>query len=200
MSQKLVIEAVSRSDKGKGASRRLRHAGKFPAVVYGTGKDPVSLEIEHRLAWRAQQEESFYTQVLSLVIDGNAEDVIVKDMQRHPFKPVIMHIDFQRVDPNKAVHTIVPLHFVNEEAAAKKGGSVSHLLNELEVSCLPANLPEFIEVDLADIEVGQTLHISELKLPEGTTSVELAKGSDHDQGVVALVAPKGGATEEESAE
>ena len=200
MTDIFTLDAEVRTDLGKGASRRLRHANKIPAVVYGAGKDAVALTLEHRIIWRAQEEEAFYSHVLTLNVDGKSEQVLLKDMQRHPFKPEVMHVDFLRVDANKAVHVNVPVHFVNEEAAAKKGGSIAHHVAEIDVECLPANLPEFIEVDLADLEVGQTLHLSDVKLPEGVTSVELAKGADHDQAVVSSNTPKGGSASEEAEE
>ena len=200
MTDIFTLDAEVRTDLGKGASRRLRHANKIPAVVYGAGKDAVALTLEHRIIWRAQEEEAFYSHVLTLNVDGKSEQVLLKDMQRHPFKPEVMHVDFLRVDANKAVHVNVPVHFVNEEAAAKKGGSIAHHVAEIDVECLPANLPEFIEIDLADLEVGQTLHLSDVKLPEGVTSVELAKGADHDQAVVSSNTPKGGSASEEAEE
>ncbi|KMT65098.1 50S ribosomal protein L25/general stress protein Ctc [Catenovulum maritimum] len=186
----IEIQASSRSDLGKGASRRLRHAEKIPAVLYGGGEDAVSLEIEHRIVFKAQEQESFYSQVLNLVVDGKATDVIVKDMQRHPFKPKVMHVDFQRVVAGQSLHTTVGIHFVNEEAAAKKGGVVAHHISEIEIACEPKDLPEFIEVDVAGLEVGQTLHLSDIKFPAGVTSVELAKGESHDGAVVTLDKPK----------
>lgn len=200
MTDLFTLNAEVRTDLGKGASRRLRHADKVPAIVYGADQEPVSVTLEHSKVWRSQQEEGFYSHVLTLNIDGKATEVLLKDMQRHPFKNLVMHLDFLRVDANKAVHTNVPVHFLNEEAVAKKGASVAHHVNEIEVSCLPADLPEFIEVDLADVEVGQTVHLSDVKLPKGVESVELAKGESHDQAVATANAAKGGASEESEEE
>ncbi|GHF95613.1 50S ribosomal protein L25/general stress protein Ctc [Thalassotalea marina] len=203
MTDLFTLEAEVRTDLGKGASRRLRHANKVPAILYGEEKEPVSLTLAHNKVVRAQQEEAFYTQVLTLVIGGEKVECVVKDMQRHPFKPQVMHLDFLRVDASHPIHSNVPVHFVNEEAATKKGGTIAHHIAEIAVTCLPGNLPEFIEVDVADIEVGQTLHLSDVKFPEGVTSDELAKGESHDQAVVTLNAPKGGsdeASEEAAAE
>jgi len=198
MTDLLTLDAEVRTDLGKGASRRLRHANKVPAILYGEGKDPISLTLEHKNVFRAQQEEAFYTQVLTLNIDGKPVDCMIKDMQRHPFKQLVMHLDFLRIDATHAVHTNAPIHFINEDVAVKKGGAVSHLINEIAVSCLPADLPEFIEVDLSTLEVGETLHLSDITLPKGVTSDELAKGESHDQAVASLNAPKGSADEDEA--
>ena len=200
MTDLLTLEAEVRTDLGKGASRRLRHANKVPAILYGEGKDPVSLTLEHKNVFRAQQEEAFYTQVITLNIAGKPVECLIKDMQRHPFKQVIMHLDFLRIDATHAVSTNAPIHFINEEVAVKKGGVVSHLQNEIAVSCLPADLPEFIEVDLSTLEVGETLHLSDIKLPKGVTSDELAKGEAHDQAVASLNAPKGSSDDEDDSE
>ncbi len=200
MTDIFTLDAEVRTDLGKGASRRLRHANKVPAILYGEGKDPVSLTLEHRHVFRAQEEEAFYSHVLTLNVDGEKVECLLKDMQRHPYKPLVMHLDFLRVDATHAVHTNVPVHFINEDAVAKKGATVAHHIAEIAVTCLPGNLPEFIEVDCADLEVGQTLHLSDVKLPEGVTSDELAKGADHDQAVVTANAPKGGSDDEAAEE
>jgi large subunit ribosomal protein L25 len=200
MTNLFTLEAEVRTDLGKGASRRLRHANKVPAILYGEGKDPISLTLEHKNVFRAQQEEAFYTQVLTLNIDGKPVECLIKDMQRHPFKQVVMHLDFLRIDATHAVHVNAPIHFINEDVAEKKGGAIAHLVNEIAVSCLPANIPEFIEVDVAGLEVGQTLHLSDVTLPEGVTSDELAKGESHDQAVASLNAPKGSSDDDAEAE
>ncbi len=200
MTDLFTLDAEVRTELGKGASRRLRHANKVPAILYGEGKEPVSLTLAHNKVFRAQEEEAFYSHVLTLNIGGEKVECLIKDMQRHPYKPVIMHMDFMRIDATHAVHTNVPVHFINEEAAAKKGGAVAHHINEIAVTCLPGDLPEFIEVDCAGLEVGQTLHLSDIALPKGVTSDELAKGESHDQAVVTLNAPKGGNDDEEAAE
>ncbi|WP_420794466.1 50S ribosomal protein L25/general stress protein Ctc [Thalassomonas haliotis] len=197
MTDLFTLDAETRTDLGKGASRRLRHANKVPAIIYGLGQEPVSITLAHNKVWRAQQEEAFYSHVLNINVDGKAVEVLIKDMQRHPHKELVMHMDFLRVDKNKAVHTNVPVHFINEENASKAGATLAHHVTEIAISCLPANLPEFIEVDLADIQVGQTLHLSDVKFPEGVTSDELAKGESHDQAVVTANAPKGKADDEE---
>jgi len=196
MTDLITLEADIRADLGKGASRRLRHSNQVPAIVYGAGKEPVSITLAHNKVLRAQQDEAFYSSVLSLKIAGKAEKVLIKSLQRHPFKPVIMHIDFLRVDAKTELHTNVPLHFLNEDAVTKKGGIVSHNVTEISIACLPAKLPEFITVDVANLEVGDSIHLSEIVLPKGVSSIELAKGEAHDQAIVTAVAPKVKASDE----
>jgi large subunit ribosomal protein L25 len=197
MTDLFTLNAEVRTDLGKGASRRLRHANKVPAILYGEGQAPVSLTLEHKHVFRAQQEEAFYSHVLTLNVDGKPVECLIKDMQRHPFKQIIMHLDFLRIDATHAIHTNAPIHFINEEEAAKKGGTVAHHINDIAISCLPADLPEFIEVNVANLEIGQTLHLSDITLPEGVTSDELAKGESHDQAVATLNAPKGNSDDSE---
>jgi len=186
-----VLNAEVRNDLGKGASRRLRHADKVPAIIYGGDKAPLSVTLEHHKLVQAQSNEGFYTHILTINVGGEEVKAIVKAMQRHPFKPKIMHVDFQRVEAGHELHTVVPVHFINEAAAAKKGGIVAHHINEIAITVLPADLPEFIEVDLADVAVGVTLHLSDLKIPAGVTITELAKGAGHDQAVVSVNKPAG---------
>ncbi|MFY8272790.1 50S ribosomal protein L25/general stress protein Ctc [Pseudoalteromonas sp. SSDWG2] len=197
-----TFDAELRAELGTGASRRLRRADKVPAILYGADKDAVSLTLDHNKIIQAQEHEGFYTHILTLNIGGESVEAILKDVQRHPYKPKITHLDFQRVDANSKIHTNIPVHFINEEAVAKKGATVIHQLTEIEITCLPKALPEFIEVDVASLSVGDTLHLSDVKLPAGVTSVELAKGADHDQAVVTVAAPKGAAADdsEEAAE
>ncbi|WP_430458418.1 50S ribosomal protein L25/general stress protein Ctc [Rheinheimera sp.] len=191
-----TLNAEIRNDLGKGASRRLRHADKVPAIIYGGHQAPLSVTLEHNKLIQAQANEGFYTHILTINVGGEEVKAIVKAMQRHPFKPKVMHVDFQRVEAGHELHTIVPLHFVNEAAAGKKGGIVAHHINEVAITVLPANLPEFIEVDLANVEVGVTLHLSDLKVPAGVTIAELAKGAGHDQAVVSVNKPAGKADAE----
>jgi len=198
-----TLDATVRTDMGKGASRRLRHEGKVPAILYGAGKEPVSITLEHNKVHQAQEFEAFYSHVLTINVDGEKVEALVKDMQRHAFKPKITHIDFQRVVAGQALQTNVPLHFINEEAADSiklEGGHAEHHMNDIEVTCLPKNLPEFIEVDLLNVELGQTLHISDLTLPKGVESVDLGKGEDHDLAVVTIKTAKGPAVTEDEAE
>jgi large subunit ribosomal protein L25 len=188
------LDASVRTDLGKGASRRLRQEGNVPAILYGAGKDPVALTLEHNKVVQAQDFEAFYSHVLTLNIDGKNVKALVKDMQRHPFKPKVTHIDFQRIVAGEKLHTNVPLHFINENKSPgikNDGGYADHSMQELEVTCLPKDLPEYIEVDMAAVEMGQTLHLSDIVLPKGVTSVELAKGEGHDLALVTIKAPKG---------
>ena len=194
------LDAVVRTDLGKGASRRLRHADKVPAILYGGEEAPVALTLDHNKLNNAADFEAFYSHVLTLNIDGQKVEALVKDMQRHPFKPKITHVDFQRVIAGEELHTSVPLHFINEEksAAIKAGGIAEHHVNEIEITCLPKDLPEFIEVDMAAVEMDATVHLSDLTLPAGVSSVELAKGDDaHNLAVVTVKpAPKAPEAEE----
>ena len=199
MTDLFTLDAEVRTDLGKGASRRLRHANKVPAILYGEGQEPVSLTLAHNKVFRAQQEEAFYSHVLTLNIAGKPVECLIKDMQRHPFKQIIMHMDFMRIDATHTVHVNAPVHFINEDVAEKKGGKIAHHINEITISCLPADIPEFIEVDVAGLEVGQTLHLSDIALPKGVSSDELAKGESHDQAVASLNAPKGSSDDSEEA-
>lgn len=179
--QKFEIEAAVRHDMGKGASRRLRREERIPGIVYGGGKEAVSLSIEHKTISKSLSSEAFYSHILTLKTDSNAEKVILKAVQRHPFKPRILHVDFQRVKADEKLHMHVPLHFIGEDVApgAKDaGGVVSHILSDVEISCLPDNLPEFIEVDLSSMQLNQILHLSDLKLPKGVEVVALSHGDD----------------------
>ena len=187
------IKAESRKDEGKGASRRLRHAAYVPAVVYGAGKAPQSIQIEHNTILLAARHEWFFSSVLDLNIDGNVEKVLVRDWQKHPFKQQMLHMDFQRVDQNALLRANVPLHFLNQDSSPAGKAShvvVSHALTEVEVTCLPKDLPEFIEVDLASLTEGDIIHLSQIKLPAGVTSVQLALGEEHDVAVVTAQAVK----------
>ena len=188
MANQHTIQATGRKDEGKGASRRLRHAGQVPAVVYGGKSAPVSIQVEHEKTWIASQNEWFYSSILDLEIDGKVESVLLRDMQRHPYKQRIMHLDFQRVDANQALRASVPLHFVNEEkspAGKSAGVVIMHELTQLEVSCLPKDLPGNIEVDLSELKAGDTIHLSQIKLPEG---VELPHKVDAERDVAVVVA------------
>lgn len=195
-----TLTAEVRADLGKGASRRLRHEDKVPAIIYGGSKPAQSVTLEHSKLLKAQSFEAFYSHILTINVAGEEVKAIVKAMQRHPFKPKILHVDFQRVEAGQELHTTVPVHFINEEAAGKKGGVVVHGLNEVEIACLPQDLPEFIEVDLTDVEVGVTLHLTDIKAPKGVTFVQLTKGEGHDLPVVSVNKPAGKAEEDTAAE
>lgn len=194
------IKVESRTDEGKGASRRLRHAAKIPAIVYGGSElKPVSIQIEHETIWLASQHEWFYSSILDLSLGGDVQKVLLRDMQRHPYKQQIMHLDFQRVNENEALRTSVPLHFLNEEKSpAGKAAEVvvTHELNEVMIECLPKDLPEFLEIDLSELTVGTILHMSDIKLPAGVSIPELKLGKEHD---LAVVIAKHGKEEAEEA-
>ncbi len=185
-----VLNAASREDMGKGASRRLRRLENLmPAIVYGDDKQPVNITVLHKDMVKHLENEAFYSHVITLNIGDQVETVILKDLQRHPAKPIVLHADFLRVSKTKSFTTKVPLHFINEEsckAVKLQGGTIAHNMTELEITCNATDLPEFIEVDLTDVEVGQIVHISDLKLPKGVTSVALSHGADHDLPVVAV--------------
>ncbi|GAB3744328.1 50S ribosomal protein L25/general stress protein Ctc [Lysobacter olei] len=195
-----TIKATSRAVEGKGASRRLRHAASIPAIVYGGKSAPQAIQLDHEKIWLAQQNEWFYSSILNLDIDGKVESVLLRDMQRHPYKQIIMHLDFQRVDASQALKAAVPLHFLNQDSSpAGKAADVviTHELNEVTVSCLPKDLPEFIEVDLGALKSGDVIHLSQIKLPKGVELPELKLGKEHD---VAVVIAKPGRVEAEGAE
>ena len=199
MSASFNIEAEIRTDLGKGASRRLRHAEKFPAVVYGAGKDPVSLTVDHKKFMHNLESEAFYSHILNLSIDGKDEQVVLKDLQRHPAKIAVMHADFLRVSANEKLHMNVPLHFINADECpgAKEGGLVTHSISEIEVACLPKDLPEYLEVDLSSLELDHSLHMSDITVPAGVELVELSHGEAHDQPVASVHVPRGGSDADE---
>jgi len=192
------LEAESRSDMGKGASRRLRRDGKVPAIMYGGDADPQSISLIHSELLKSLDHEAFYSHILTVKVDGKATKAVLRDMQRHPSKPVIMHMDFQRIDEKKPIRVHVPLHFAGEETApgVKAGGMVNHELIEVELEVLPKHLPEFIEVDISGMEVGESVHLTDLKLPESGVLVELGRGEGHDLPVVSMHARRGGGDDE----
>jgi large subunit ribosomal protein L25 len=195
---KFELEAEVRQDIGRGASRRLRQNDKIPAVVYGAGEDAVSLILDHNKTKHAFANEGFYSHILTLKVGKKSEKVILKAMQRHPAKPRITHLDFLRVRADQKLQMQVPLHFIGEEDAPglKEGGVISHHESSVEVSCLPANLPEFIEVDLSHLALNDSIHLSHLKLPEGVELVALVHGAEgRDAAVASLHIPR--AVEEE---
>lgn len=198
MSNTHTINVQRREDEGKGASRRLRLSGNVPAIVYGGGDlKPVSIQLSHNDVWLASQNDWFYASILDLNLNGDVQKVLLRDLQRHPYKQQILHLDFQRVNENEVLRTAVPLHFINEDKSpAGKSAEVvvTHELNEVVVECLPKDLPEFIEIDLADLAVGAVVHLSEIKLPAGVTVPELKLGKEHD---VAVVIAKHGRVEAE---
>ena len=186
------VIANARQLQGTGASRRLRNAGKVPAIVYGADKAATSIELDHNSLVQQLRKEAFHASILTLNLDGAKEQVLLRDVQSHPWKKLIVHVDFLRVDPNKKVHMKVPLHFKNGELAPGvklTGGNITHILNDAEVTCLPKDLPEFIEVDLSTLAAGHTLHLSEVTLPEGVAFLALSRGAD--QPIAACVVPRG---------
>ncbi len=191
------LSAQVRADVGKGASRRLRRlADLVPAIIYGGDKAPQAITLLHKDLAKATESEAFYSHLITLDVDGTAETVIVKALHRHPSKTKILHADFQRIDASRKIHVRVPLHFINEatsKAVKTQGGVVSHLATDLDITCLPHQLPEFIEVDLGNAELGQIIHIADLKLPPGVSSVALSHGDN--AALVSVHAPKGGAAE-----
>lgn len=192
------ITATSRSDAGKGASRRLRRQGQVPGIVYGGDQSPQSINLSNNEMVKHLAHEAFYSHVLELKVDGVAQSVILKALQRHVYRPgIILHVDFQRVVAGQALHVHVPLHFVGDDRSpgAKRGGVISHLLNEVEVSCLPKDLPEFIEVDVSALDIGEGLHLSDLRLPAGVSLLALSHGESGNLSVVTVVPPKVDQTE-----
>ena len=194
MSTDFILNANGREDTGKGASRRLRRlAGEIPAIVYGGKKDPAKISLAHKDVAKALENEAFFSHIIGLVIDGKSEDVIIKDIQRHPAKALIMHMDFFRVSKTTKLQTRAPLHFINEETCVgvkMGGGLIARSMTDIEISCLPKDLPEYIEVDMAEVDLGQTVHLSDIKLPKGVESVALSYGDDHDLPVAAVNKPK----------
>jgi len=197
MSEQLAIDATLRSDLGKGASRRLRrNADLIPAIIYGAGKDPQPLTLVRKDLEKALENEAFYSQVINVNIEGDIQQAILKDLQRHPSKERVMHADFLRTDAKVAIKVNVPLHFINEEkchGVRIEGGIIEHMLVEIEVQCLPNDIPEYIEVDMENLTTSDIIHISDLKLPNGVHSTALALGEDHDMAVTSVTAKRGGA-------
>lgn len=197
MSTSFELAASIRKDLGKGATRRLRKQEMVPAVIYGAGKDPVSITLGHNQLMHSTENEAFFSHILSIDVDGKKEKVIIKALQRHPAKSVLMHADFLRISMKEKLKVHVPIHFVGEDVApgSKAGGVVTHDLVDIEVSCLPKDLPEFVEVDISALEIGESLHLSDIKLAKGLEIVALTHGDGHDPQVVAIQANR--AVEEE---
>lgn len=194
MSNEITLNAEVRSNSGKGASRRLRKEQKVPAIVYGGKGEPQLLTIAYKELVKALESESFYTQVLTLLVDGKKQQAVLRDLQRHPSRGEPTHADFQRVDAKQKIHTIVPLHFINEDKCVgvkEQGGEIQHNAAEVEVVSLPKDIPNFIEVDMTDVKMGEIVHLSNLKLPKGVEILALTHGADHDQPVAAVHKPKG---------
>ena len=167
--------AFPRTEQGSGASRRLRRAGQTPGIVYGGTGAPLNIALDHNALFHALKKEAFHSSILDMEFEGKAEKVLLRDFQMHAYKQLVLHVDFQRVDPNQKIHMKVPLHFVKADVSPVvklSGGVISHVVNELDISCLPKDLPEFIEVDLSTMQAGTSLHVSDLKLPSGVTATQ----------------------------
>jgi large subunit ribosomal protein L25 len=183
----IEVNAMSRSLQGTGASRRLRRTGKVPGIVYGGEQPTQNIELDHNSLFHQLKQEAFHASILSMDLDGNKDRVLLRDVQMHPWKQQVLHVDFQRVSANKKIHMKVPLHFVNADVAPgvkTGGGIVSHVMNEIDITCLPDDLPEFVEVDLQHLELGHSVHLADVKLPSGVDSTQLVRG---DNAVVATV-------------
>lgn len=202
MSEDFDLIAEIREDQGKGASRRLRRDGKVPAIIYGAGRPPKKLAFDHNRVVQQLEHESFYSSILNIKVGAKSQAAIVKDIQRHPSKRVIMHMDFQRIVADEKIRMNVPIHFLNGDESIgvkQQGGSVSQLMNDVEISCLPRDLPEYFEVDIINLEINDMLHLSDIKLPEGVEIPELAQGPHHDHPIVSIHVIKAAAEEEDDA-
>lgn len=200
MAKSHEIKVVRRDVQGQGASRRLRHAGQVPGIVYGGDREPAMVQFNHNEIWLAQQNDWFYSSIIDLNLDGTLHKVLLRDIQRHPFKQLIMHLDFQRVSENEVLHASVPLTFINEETSPAGKSSdvlVTRELKEVSVVCLPKDLPQSIEVDLGELKAGDIIYLSDLKLPAGVEIPALKLGKDHDDAVV--IAKTAEASEDEAA-
>ena len=188
---KIEINAKERKSKGTGASRRLRHEGTTPGILYGGVKDAISLEIDTKELFMQFRHEAFHASILTLNLEGKKESVILRDFQMHPVRNNIQHIDFQRINENEKISVKVPFHFINEETAPGvkiEGGLVSHIMTEIDISCLPKDLPQYIEVDLGELAMGESIHLSEVTVPEG---VELSSLTDeNDPAITSISKPK----------
>ncbi len=204
MAEDFILNAETRSDKGKGASRRLRRQGRVPGIVYGSGKDPQPISVDHDELINHLKSEAFYSHILELKLDGKKEQVVLRDLQRHIYKPtVVEHLDLLRVSAKEKIRMQVPLHFVGEDVAPGiklKGGVITHDLVNVEVSCLPGDLPEYIEVDVSELDIGDNVHLSDIKVPDGVELVELTHGEDHDLKVASIQQPRSAKEEEEEEE
>lgn len=199
----ILLEAQTRTDMGKGASRRLRRLeNKVPAVIYGGDKKPLPIHFQHNKVIKALEAESTYSSVFDITVDGKVEHVILKALQRHPYKPVVMHMDLQRVSKTDILIKLVPVHFINEDKSPgiKAGGIITHTMTQVEVRCQAKDLPEFIEVDMSQVALDDVVHLSHLKLPKGIRlTVDVTDGS-HDAPVVSIHMPRVAAVEEETIE
>lgn len=196
----MKVVAFARQDLGTGASRRQRKAGLTPGIVYGGNAAPANISLDHNALYHALKKEAFHSSILDLEVDGKVEKVLLRDFQVHAYKQIVLHADFQRIDANHKLHTKVPLHFVNAEispAVKLAGGVISHVTSELDISCLPADLPEFIEVDLANLEAGHSIHLADIKLPKGVSAVQ--HGGEENPTIATATIPAGTVSEDNAA-
>ena len=203
MGQEFDLIAEIREDQGKGASRRLRREGKVPAIIYGAGRPPRQLAFDHNRVIQQLENESFYSSILSIKVGEKSQAAIVKDIQRHPAKARIMHMDFQRIVEDEKIKMNVPIHYLNTEDAdgvKNGGGSVSQLITDVEVSCLPKDLPEYFEVDIIDLELNEMMHLSDIKVPEGVEIPQLTQGPENDHAIVSIHVIKAAPIEEDEVE
>jgi len=193
------LVAEKREDVGKGASRRLRRDGKLPGIVYGADKEPTMILLAHNVVMHHLENEAFYSHILTLNVGKDSEKVVLKDLQRHPYKRTLLHVDLLRVNENEALTMRVPLHFINEEKAVgvkQGGGSISHVMTEIDIVCLPKDLPEYIQVDMLEVDLDETIHLSDLVLPEGVQIYSLLHGGEESQPVASIHTQKGSASDE----
>ena len=211
MSDNITLNVVPRSDSGKGASRRLRHQGLVPAIVYGGKFDPVQISIEHNVFLHELEKETIYTQVVDLKMDGKTQEVILRDLQRHPYKNKILHADFFRIDKNTPIKVVVPIHVANAEdcvGVKLDGGLMTQIVTEIEIIALPKDLPEYLEIDALELHLGEILHLTDIKMPEGVQIVALTyledvediEHDDHNVGVLSVVKPREEIIEDEAPE
>jgi len=195
----IEFTAFSRTTEGRGASRRMRRTGKAPGIVYGGATPPQPIELDHNALIHALRNEVFHASILTMKVDGSSTQVLLRDVQMHPFRNEVLHVDFQRIDPSRKIHMKVPLHFVNEAlspAVKSQGAIISHVMTEMDIACLPQDLPEFIEVDLSELDTAHSLHVSGVKLPAGVSVVSKRTG---DPVIATAVVPKAAAETEEAA-
>jgi large subunit ribosomal protein L25 len=187
--ESFIVNASARSDMGKGASRRLRLDGLVPGIIYGAGQDPKMISVAHTELLRHLDHEAFYSHILTVNLDGAEERVVLKDLQRHPAKPFALHVDFLRVSDDHKLRMTVPLHVKGSTTApgVKRGGVATSYMTSVEVSCKPADLPEFIEVDMSNLDLAESIHLADLKVPEGVEFPALARGPQHNYAVIAIL-------------
>jgi large subunit ribosomal protein L25 len=197
---KMKVIAFARKEQGSGASRRLRNAGQTPGIIYGGTSAPVTISLDHNALYHALKKETFHSSILDMEVDGKVEKVLLRDFQMHAFKQLVLHADFQRVNAKEKIHVKVPLHFINAEispAVKLSGGIVSHVMTELDVSCLPSDLPEFVEIDLPNLEAGNSVHLSDITLPKGVTAV--VPGGQDNPTIATATIPAGSKGDTEAA-